>query len=223
MSEEPTGRHRPTREAAPAGADAAAWPGKLRLGRLTAPAPVMLAPMAGVTNMPFRLLCRSFGPGLFVTEMVTGRALLEGGERTGRMVRHDPSETPRSIQLYGTDPETVAAAARLVAERDLADHIDLNFGCPVPKVTRQGGGAALPWKLELFRRIVGAVVAAADGRPVTVKMRAGIDADHLTFLEAGLAAEAEGAAGLTLHARTAAQHYSGRADWSLIKQLKQAV
>ncbi|MDR1118281.1 MAG: tRNA dihydrouridine synthase DusB, partial [Bifidobacteriaceae bacterium] len=203
-------------------AGAEPWPGELRLGRLAAPAPVLLAPMAGVTNLPFRLLCRSFGSGLFVTEMVTSRALLEGGERTLRMVRHDPSEVPRSVQLYGVDPEAVAAAARLIAERDLADHIDLNFGCPVPKVTRRGGGAALPWKLELFRRIVGEAVRAAGPLPVTVKLRAGIDADHLTYLDAGLAAQEEGAAALTLHARTAAQHYSGRADWSQIAELKRA-
>jgi nifR3 family TIM-barrel protein len=183
----------------------------------------MLAPMAGVTNLPFRLLCRSFGRGLFVGEMVTCRALLEGGQRTWRMMRQDAQEQPRSVQLYGVDPATVGASVRLVARHDLADHIDLNFGCPAPKVTRQGGGAALPWKLGLFRRIVAVAVEAAAGRPVTVKLRAGIDDHHLTFIEAGLAAQEEGAAGLTLHARTAAQHYSGRADWSLIRQLKQAV
>jgi nifR3 family TIM-barrel protein len=179
--------------------------------------------MAGVTNLPFRLLARSFGPGLFISEMVTSRALLAGGERTARMVRQGPTEHPRSVQLYGVDPAVLGAAVRLIAERDLADHIDLNFGCPAPKVTRQGGGAALPWKLELFRRIVGAAVEASGGRPVTVKLRAGIDAAHLTFLEAGLAAQAEGAAGIALHARTMVQHYSGKADWGLIAQLKAEV
>jgi nifR3 family TIM-barrel protein len=179
--------------------------------------------MAGVTNAAYRLLCRSFGPGLFVSEMVTSRALLAGGERTERMLRQDPAERPRSAQLYGVDPATVAAAVRLVRERDLADHIDLNFGCPAPKVTRRGGGAALPWKLDLYRRIVGAAVAAAGQAPVTVKLRAGIDATRLTFLDAGLAAEQEGAAAVALHARTAAQHYSGKADWSLIAQLKREV
>jgi nifR3 family TIM-barrel protein len=183
----------------------------------------MLAPMAGVTNWPFRLLCRSFGQGLFVAEMVTSRALVDAHPATLKLLRHHPSEQPRSIQLYGVDPATVAAAARLVRRESLADHIDLNFGCPVPKVTRQGGGAALPWKLGLFREIVARAVASADPLPVTVKLRLGIDADHLTFLEAGQAAAREGAAALTLHARTAAQHYSGRADWSRIAQLKREV
>jgi nifR3 family TIM-barrel protein len=179
--------------------------------------------MAGVTNLPFRLLCREFGRGLFVTEMVTSRGLVGGNAATRRLLRHDPSEQPRSVQLYGVEPGTVAAAVALIRREDLADHIDLNFGCPAPKITRQGGGAALPWKLELFRRIVGGAVAAAGPLPVTVKLRLGIDESHLTFLDAGLAAQAEGAAGLTLHARTAAQHYSGRADWSQIALLKREV
>ncbi|MDR2372548.1 MAG: tRNA dihydrouridine synthase DusB [Bifidobacteriaceae bacterium] len=198
------------------------WP-RLRLGRLEAPAPVMLAPMAGVTNLPFRLLCRSFGEGLFVTEMITSRALVEGKAATRALLRHDPSERPRSVQLYGVDPAAMAAAVRLIRRQDLADHIDLNFGCPAPKVTRQGGGAALPWKLGLFRRIVGGAVAAAGDIPVTVKLRSGIDDQHLTFIEAGLAAAGEGAAAITLHARSAAQHYSGRADWSQIALLKRTV
>jgi nifR3 family TIM-barrel protein len=179
--------------------------------------------MAGVTNRPFRLLCREFGRGLFVTEMVTARALILGHPATRQLVSHDPSEAPRSIQLYGLEPAAVAAAAALIRRENLADHIDLNFGCPVPKVTRQGGGAALPWKLGLFREIVGRAVAAATPIPLTVKLRSGIDEQHLTFLEAGLAAESEGAAALTLHARTAAQHYSGRADWSHIAFLKDTV
>ncbi|MDR0593328.1 MAG: tRNA-dihydrouridine synthase, partial [Bifidobacteriaceae bacterium] len=195
----------------------------LNLGRLAAPLPVVLAPMAGVTNLPFRLLCRSFGTGLFVTEMVTGRALAAGHPATLALLRHDPAERPRSVQLLGADPATVAAAARLIRQGDLADHIDLNFGCPVPKVTRQGAGAALPWRREVFRRVVAEAVAAADPLPVTVKLRLGLDADRLTFLDAGLAAEAAGAAAITLHARTAAQYYSGRADWSRIAELKRAV
>jgi nifR3 family TIM-barrel protein len=179
--------------------------------------------MAGITNAPFRLICRQFGRGLFVCEMVTARALVELHPKTLDMLRFDRSEMPRSVQLYGVDPVTIAAAVKVIRQRDLADHIDLNFGCPVPKVTRRGGGAALPWKRELFRRIVGQAVTAAGPLPVTVKLRLGIDREHLTFLDAGLAAEAEGAAGLTLHARTAAQHYSGQADWSAIAELKLAV
>jgi nifR3 family TIM-barrel protein len=193
------------------------------IGHLEVPTPVVLAPMAGVTNLPFRLLCRSFGPGLFVAEMVTSRALVERKEGALRMVRHDPSESPRSVQLYGVDPATVGAAARMVRDEDLADHIDLNFGCPVPKVTRKGGGAALPWKRDLFRRLVSAAVDAAGDIPVTVKMRLGIDDGHLTFMQAGLDAEQAGVAAITLHARTAAQHYSGHAHWDAIRELKREI
>ncbi|MDR3202414.1 MAG: tRNA dihydrouridine synthase DusB [Bifidobacteriaceae bacterium] len=197
----------------------------LRIGGLEVAAPVVLAPMAGVTNAPFRLLCREHGPGLFVAEMVTARALVERREASLRMMAHAPGEWPRSVQLQGTDPATVAAAARMIGAEGLADHIDLNFGCPVPKVTRRGGGAALPWKTALYREMTGRAVAAAGafGIPVTVKLRLGIDAEHLTFMEAGLAAEAEGVAAVTLHARTAAEHYSGLAHWEAIAELKRAV
>jgi nifR3 family TIM-barrel protein len=157
--------------------------------------------------------------------MTTCRALLEGKPRTMAMVAHAPGEQPRSIQLYGTDPATTAAACRLVGGADLADHIDLNFGCPAPKVTRKGGGAALPWKLSLFREIVGRAVEAAGsyGIPVTVKLRLGLDAAHLTYLEAGDQAARLGACAIVLHARTAAEHYSGRAHWDAIAQLKQEI
>jgi len=185
--------------------------------------PVVLAPMAGITNIAFRRLCREYGAGLYVCEMVTTRALVERNPKTLRMVTFDPEESPRSLQLYGVDPSVTAAAVRMVAEEGLADHIDLNFGCPVPKVTRKGGGAALPWRHRLFTRIVRAAVDAAGGLPVTVKMRKGIDDDHLTYVEAGLAAQDAGAAWVALHGRTAAQRYSGTADWDAIATLKQAL
>src|SRR5690606_14533181 len=158
-------------------------------------------------------------------EMVTTQALVAGNPRTMRMVSFDPGERPRSLQLYGVDPTVTAAAVRRVVDEDLADHIDLNFGCPVPKVTRKGGGAALPWKRRLLGRIVTAAVRAAApaGVPVTVKMRTGIDHDHLTYVEAGLIAQDAGAAWVALHGRTAAERYSGRADWSAIAALKQAL
>src|SRR3954470_15359718 len=156
----------------------------LRIGPLRLDAPVVLAPMAGITNTAFRRLCREFGAGLYVSEMITSRALVERTPETMRLITHHPSETPRSIQLYGVDPATMAAAARILVEEDRTDHIDMNFGCPVPKVTRKGGGAALPWKLDLFREIVEQVVEAAGPVPVTVKMRKGIDSGHLTYLEA---------------------------------------
>jgi len=179
--------------------------------------------MAGITNVAFRQLCREQGPGLFVCEMVTTRALVERNPKTLRMVRFAGDERPRSLQLYGVDPQTVGRAVRMAVDEDLADHIDLNFGCPVPKVTRKGGGAALPWRRRLFARIVTAAVTAARpaGVPVTVKMRKGIDDDHLTFVAAGLVAQDAGVAAVALHARTAAQRYSGVADWAAIGELKE--
>ncbi|MDQ1128635.1 tRNA dihydrouridine synthase DusB [Microbacterium sp. SORGH_AS_0888] len=195
----------------------------LRIGPLQLDVPVVLAPMAGITNTAFRRLCREHGVGLYVSEMITSRALVERNATTMRLIRHHESETVRSIQLYGVDPVTVGRAARLLAEEDRADHIDLNFGCPVPKVTRKGGGSALPWKSDLFESIVRAAVAGAGEIPVTVKMRKGIDDDHLTFLDAGRRARDAGAAAVALHARTAAQFYSGHADWSAIAALKEAI
>ena len=195
----------------------------LRIGPIELDAPVVLAPMAGITNTAFRRLCREYGAGLYVSEMITTRALVERNATTMRLITHHESETPRSIQLYGVDPATTEAAVRLLVEEDRADHIDLNFGCPVPKVTRKGGGAALPWKLGLFRDIVTRAARAAGDIPLTVKMRKGIDADHLTYLDAGRIAEDAGVAAVALHARTASEFYSGTADWSAIAELKQAV
>ncbi|WP_420835756.1 tRNA dihydrouridine synthase DusB [Actinomyces ruminis] len=230
----------------------------LRLGPLQIDTPVVLAPMAGVTNASFRHLCRRYGEkalpaalcpalegpvttadgglaapaGLYVTEMVTTRALVERNAKTLAMVRTDPTERVRSIQLYGVDPATVAAAVHILVAEDLADHIDLNFGCPVPKVTRKGGGAALPWKRDLLAAIMRAAVQASQSAvaaahrprevPVTVKMRLGIDDAHETFLDAARLAADAGISALTLHARTARQHYAGKARWDQIARLKEA-
>jgi len=204
----------------------------LRIGPIALRSPVVLAPMAGVTNVAFRTLCRELEQaragtisGLYVCEMVTARALVERHPVTIHMTTFACNESPRSLQLYTVDPDTTFAAARMIADEGLADHIDLNFGCPVPKVTRRGGGAALPFKRRLFGRIVAAAVRATEGTgiPVTVKFRIGIDATHHTHLDAGRIAEQEGAAAVALHARTAAQRYSGAADWEQIAQLKQHV
>jgi nifR3 family TIM-barrel protein len=184
---------------------------------------VVLAPMAGITNTAFRRLCREYGAGLYVSEMITSRALVERTPESLRLITHHESETTRSIQLYGVDPKTVAEAVTMLVAEDRADHIDLNFGCPVPKVTRKGGGAALPWKLDLFRDIVESAVRAAGPLPLTIKMRKGIDADHLTYLEAGLIAEGAGVSSIALHARTASEFYSGHADWSAIEKLKNTI
>jgi len=197
----------------------------LHVGPIVVDTPVVLAPMAGVTNAAFRRLCRESGAGLYVAEMVTSRALVERSPESFRIIDFAPDERPRSVQVYGVDPATVGAAVRLLVEEDRADHVDLNFGCPVPKVTRRGGGAVLPWKRDLFSAIVRAAVdaAAPAGVPVTVKMRKGVDEDHLTYLEAGLRAQDAGVAAVSLHGRTAADYYSGTADWDAIAALKAAV
>lgn len=200
---------------------------QLRIGGIELASPVILAPMAGVTDMPFRVLCREIEEdltgtvsGLYVCEMITARALVEGNEKTLHMTTFAPQETPRSMQLYTVDPEYTYKAVRMIVEGDMADHVDMNFGCPVPKVTRRGGGSAIPYKRGLYRNIVSAAVKAADGRvPVTVKFRVGIDDEHKTHLDAGRIAAEEGASAVTLHARTAAQRYSGTADWDEISRL----
>ncbi|WP_068145306.1 tRNA dihydrouridine synthase DusB [Rhodococcoides corynebacterioides] len=204
----------------------------LQIGSLTLRSPVVLAPMAGVTNVAFRTLCRELEDeltgstsGLYVCEMVTARALVERQPATLHMTTFGPTETPRSLQLYTVDPQTTYDAAKMIVDEGMADHIDMNFGCPVPKVTRKGGGAALPYKRSLFGAIVAAAVRATEGTdiPVTVKFRIGIDDAHHTHLDAGRIAAAEGAAAVALHARTAAQRYSGTADWSEIARLKDHV
>lgn len=197
----------------------------LSIGPHAVQPPVVLAPMAGITNAPFRTLCREFsgGKGLFVSEMITTRALVERNEKTMQLIHFDETETPRSIQLYGVDPVTVGKAVRMIVDEDLADHIDLNFGCPVPKVTRKGGGSALPYKRPLLRAILHEAVSNAGDLPVTMKMRKGIDDDHITYLDAGRIAVEEGVTAIALHGRTAAQHYGGTADWDAIKRLKEHV
>ncbi|WP_442942875.1 tRNA dihydrouridine synthase DusB [Nocardia sp. NBC_01503] len=199
----------------------------LRIGPYPVDPAVVLAPMAGITNVAFRTLCREFGSAtsIYVCEMITARAVVERNEKTLHMMSFGADESPRSMQLYAVDPKTVGEAVRIIVGEGWADHIDLNLGCPVPKVTRLGGGAALPYKRQLFRDIVKAMVSAAEpaGVPITVKFRIGIDDEHHTFLDTGRIAEAEGAAAVALHARTAAQRYSGEADWTAITRLKEAV
>lgn len=198
-------------------------PDPLKIGPITVDPPVVLAPMAGVTNSAFRTLCRAYGAGLYVSEMVSARALVEGSEKTRRMLAFGPDEDLHSIQLYGVDPDTIERAVRRLVDDAGVDHIDLNMGCPVPKVTKLGGGAALPLHRVLFGRIVARAVRAAGTIPVTVKMRMGIDEHSLTYLSAGPIAADAGAAAVALHARTAEQLYSGHADWSAVAELKSVV
>jgi len=195
----------------------------VRIGPIEVSPPVVLAPMAGVTNYPFRALCRRFGAGLYISEMITARPLVEGREKTLKLADFGPDESPRSLQIYGVDPGYVGEAVRRLVGEGRVDHLDLNFGCPVRKVTRKGGGAAIPAKPRLLEAIVRAAVGAAGAIPVTIKFRMGIDDEHLNFLESGRIAEQEGCSGVTLHARTAAQLYDGQARWPAIGELKQAL
>ncbi len=200
-------------------------PTSLRLGSLEVETPVVLAPMAGITNAAYRRLCSEQGAGLYVCEMITSRGLVEGDATTRQMLVFDEQETVRSVQLYGTDPVYVAKATEILCAEYGVAHVDLNFGCPVPKVTRKGGGAALPWKRTLLGEIVQAAVDAGQryGVPVTMKTRKGIDDDHLTYLDAGRIAQQAGAAAIALHGRTAIQGYSGTADWDAIARLVEHV
>jgi nifR3 family TIM-barrel protein len=193
------------------------------IGPLRVWPPVVLAPMAGVTNPPFRTLCRRLGAGLYVSEMITARALVEGNRKTLLLASFGAEETTRSLQLYGVDPHYVGEAVRLLVGEGRVDHLDMNFGCPVRKVTRKGGGAAIPLKPRLLQAIVRAAVAAAGAVPVTLKFRLGIDDDYLTYLESGRVGQEEGCAAVGLHARTAAQLYDGQANWDAIARLKRHV
>lgn len=204
---------------------APAMPRDLVLGSLRVATPVVLAPMAGITNAAYRRLCREQGAGLYVCEMITSRGIVERDETTMRMLVFDDSEDVRSVQLYGTDPVYIAKATEILCAEYGVGHIDLNFGCPVPKVTRKGGGGALPWKRSLLGEILSAAVTAAEPYdvPVTMKTRKGIDEDHLTYLDAGRIAQDTGVAAIALHGRTVSQAYSGQADWDAIARLVEHV
>lgn len=199
--------------------------GPLCLGPLKLKTPMLLSPMAGVTNWPFRVLCQRFGKGegMYVAEMVTARALIAGNEKAFRLLSFSPQENLHSLQIYGVNPKAVFLALKIVLDKVRVDHIGLNFGCPVPKITRRGGGSALPWKYDLFAKVVGAAKKACAGGPiaVTAKIRTGIDEDHKTYLEAGKIAQEEGADGVILHARSCAQYYGGHSNWEEIKRLKE--
>jgi nifR3 family TIM-barrel protein len=211
----------------------------LKVGSIEVDPPVVLAPMAGITNAAFRQLCREQGErdsrvrseqsnravGLYVCEMITSRGLVERDRKTLQMLQFDPGENVRSVQLYGVDPAIMAGATEILCNDYSVDHVDLNFGCPVPKVTRKGGGAALPYKRDRLRMILTATVRAAApyGVPVTMKTRIGIDHDHQTFLDAGRIAEESGCAAIALHGRTAQQAYAGQADWDAIGKLKEHI
>ncbi|MCP3424337.1 tRNA dihydrouridine synthase DusB [Nocardioides pinisoli] len=196
-------------------------PDSLTLGPLRVDTPVVLAPMAGITNAAYRRLCAEQGAGLYVCEMITSRGLVEGDETTKKMLVFDELESVRSVQLYGTDPVYIGKAVEILCADHGVAHVDLNFGCPVPKVTRKGGGGALPWKRGLLGEVLEHAVAAAAPYdvPVTMKTRKGLDDDHLTYLDAGRIAQESGVAAIALHGRTVQQAYSGEADWDAIAAL----
>jgi nifR3 family TIM-barrel protein len=198
----------------------------LKIGSFTPAAPVVLAPMAGVTNAAFRAMCRESAPDLvYVNEMVMAAAVVHRNDKTRRMMAFGPDEHPRSLQIYGSDPELLGRAVHVVCDEGLVDHVDLNFGCPAAKVTRRGGGAAVPAKPRVLRAIVQAAVRAAAPYdvPVTAKFRMGLWDDLRTDVETGLICADEGVAWIALHARTVEQHYAGEARWEAIGELKQAV
>ena len=195
----------------------------ISIGKMRVWPPVILAPMAGVTNYPFRTVCREFGAGLYVSEMINARPLVEGGGKSLKLADFGPGESPRSLQLYGSDPHYIAEAVKRLVGEGRIDHLDMNFGCPVPKVTRRGGGAAIPLKPRLLQGIVRAAVSNAGSIPVTIKFRIGVNEKLLTYLTAGRIGQEEGCAAVGLHARTAAQLYHGQADWDTIANLKQSV
>lgn len=193
----------------------------MRLGKFNIAVPVALAPMAGVTDLPFRVICRELGAGYTVSEMVSAKALLFNNEKTFAMLKIDPRERPTAIQLFGSVPEELAAAAKIV-EKQGADIIDLNMGCPVHKIVANGEGSALMRQPELAYEIMAAMTAAVD-IPVTVKCRAGWDDANLNAPEIARMAEKAGVAAITVHGRTRGAFYSGKANWDIIKEVKQAV
>ena len=193
----------------------------MRIGNIELDVPVALAPMAGISDLPYRVICRKFGCGLTVSEMVSAKGLLYKNEKTFAMLQIDEAERPTAIQLFGSVPEELAEAARIVEARG-ADIIDFNMGCPVPKVVNNGEGSALMKTPELAGRILEAMVKAVR-IPVTVKFRAGWDEEHRNAVEIARIAEDSGVAAVAVHGRTRDQFYMGKADWEIIRQVKEAV
>ena len=193
----------------------------LKIGSVTLPNNLILAPMAGVTDLPFRLLCKEQGAGLLCMEMVSAKAILYKNRNTESMLEIDPRENPVSLQLFGSDPEIISTIAHQIEERPF-DILDLNMGCPVPKIVNNGEGSALMKNPKLAGEIIRRTVRAID-KPVTVKIRKGFDDEHINAVEMAKIAEDAGAAAVAVHGRTREQFYSGKADWDIIRQVKEAV
>ena len=194
---------------------------KLQIGNVTLENSYILGPMAGVTDLPFRLLCKEQGAGLLCTEMVSAKAILYNNKNTKSLLEIHPDEFPVSLQLFGSDPKIVSEMAKRIEERPFSI-LDINMGCPVPKVVRNGEGSALMKNPKLVYELVSAVVKAIE-KPVTVKIRKGFDDDHVNAVEIAKIIEEAGAAAVAVHGRTREQYYSGKADWDIIRQVKEAV
>ncbi|MCR4834512.1 MAG: tRNA dihydrouridine synthase DusB [Butyrivibrio sp.] len=195
--------------------------GKLKIGNVELENNVILGPMAGISDLPFRLLCHEQGAGLVCMEMVSAKAITYKNKNTDKLMDIHPSEHPVSLQLFGSEPDVMAEATRMIADKPY-DILDVNMGCPVPKVVGNGEGSALMKKPELIEEIVKALVSATD-RPVTVKIRKGFNDNSINAVECALAAQQGGAAAVAVHGRTREQYYSGKADWSIIAKVKDAV
>lgn len=195
--------------------------GKLTIGNVTLENNVILAPMAGVTDLPFRLLCRRQGAGMVCMEMVSAKAIYYNNKSTEELLRVHPEECPASLQLFGSAPQIIADMAKRIQERSFAI-IDFNMGCPVPKVVNNGEGSALMKNPRLVEEILTALVKAVK-KPVTVKFRKGFDEEHCNGVEIARIAEGCGVAAIAVHGRTREQYYSGRADWDIIRKVKEAV
>ena len=193
----------------------------LKIGNVELSNPLILAPMAGVTDLPFRLLCKEQGAGLVCMEMISAKAIAFHNRNTERLMETAPEERPVSLQLFGSDPKIISETAKAIEDRPF-DILDINMGCPVPKIVGNGEGSALMKDPKLVERIVAETVRAVK-KPVTVKIRKGFDDNHINAVEIAKIAEASGAAAVAVHGRTREQYYSGRADWEMIRRVKEAV
>lgn len=182
---------------------------------------VLLAPMAGITDLPFRLICKEYGCGMVYTEMVSAKGLYYGSQKTEELLRIHPKEHPIGVQIFGSEPEVMGLMAQKISMQDI-DIIDINMGCPAPKIVKNGQGCALMKDMDRVRKVVRAVVKHSS-KPVTVKIRKGWDDTQINAVEVAKAAMEEGAAAITVHGRTREQFYAGNADWDIIKEVKQAV
>ena len=193
----------------------------LKIGNIELTNPLILAPMAGVTDLPFRLLCKEQGAGLVCMEMISAKAIAFHNRNTEKLMQIDPGERPVSLQLFGSDPGIISEIAKSIEERPF-DILDINMGCPVPKIVGNGEGSALMKNPKLVEQIVSMTVKAIK-KPVTIKIRKGFDDNHVNAVEIAKIAEASGAAAVAVHGRTREQYYSGKADWEIIRQVKEAV